>query len=93
MAHRSIPVSLSETEFNYLSQFIVEHNLTAGFDLATAFGISALAIGLGLKKTGGRLLSMDSYREEESQDQPIGLSDGDVFQKRRRLQNGLLAGQ
>jgi len=80
MAQRSIPVSLSETEFNFLTQFIVDHRLTCGFDLATAFGISALSMGLGLKATGGRLLSMDSYHEEYAQDQPIGISQGALFE-------------
>ncbi|HEY4328294.1 MAG TPA: class I SAM-dependent methyltransferase [Phycisphaerae bacterium] len=79
MAHRSIPVSLSETEFNYLTKYIVDHDLKCGFDLATAFGVSALSMGLGLKATGGRLLSMDSYHEELSQAQPIGVSAGDLF--------------
>ena len=81
MAHRAIPVSLSETEFNYLHDFIVDHRLQCGFDLATAFGISALAMGTALKKTGGRLLSMDSYHEEQSQAQPLGISAGSSFTK------------
>lgn len=58
------PVSITEREFNFITEFIVKHDLKKGFEVATAFGISALAGGLGFKETGGRLITMDSYVEE-----------------------------
>jgi predicted O-methyltransferase YrrM len=35
------------------------------FELATAFGISGSAIGTAMKKTGGKLVTMDAYIEEK----------------------------
>lgn len=61
-----LPHSISEYEFNYMKDFIIKNNLTNGFDLSTGTGISALGIGLGMKKTKGKLLSVDSYVEFEN---------------------------
>jgi len=61
-----LPISVSEAEFNYLRQFIEENNLRSGFELATGTGISALAGGLAMKRTGGKLISFDSYIEEST---------------------------
>ena len=60
-----LPHSISEYEFNYVKSFIIKHNLTSGFDLSTGTGISALAMGLGMKETNGSILSVDSYVEFE----------------------------
>lgn len=62
------PVSITETEFKYLYDYIIKHNYKNGYELATAFGISALAAGLALKQNGGRLISIDSYIEEKYND-------------------------
>jgi len=67
MAHRDVPLSILEPEFNYITDVIVSNNCKTGFEVATAFGISALAAGLGFKQTGGKLLTMDAYIEENSE--------------------------
>lgn len=58
------PWSIKEAEFEYLKNLIINNNLQNGYELATAFGISSLAIGLGFKETGGKLVTMDAYIEE-----------------------------
>lgn len=58
------PLSIKINEFNYIMDYISQNNLKRGYELATAFGISAVAIGLGMKKNNGKLVSMDSYVEE-----------------------------
>lgn len=64
MVNHFHPWSISETEFNFITNKIIERNLKDGFEIATAFGISALAAGLGFKETGGYLVTMDAYIEE-----------------------------
>ena len=64
MFNSNAPLSIRESEFNYLTDFIVKHDLKRGYEIATAFGISALAAGLGFKQTSGKLVSMDCYIEE-----------------------------
>lgn len=59
------PLSIKEPEFIYLTEYIVANKLTRGFEVATAFGISALAAATGFAETGGRLISMDAYVEEK----------------------------
>lgn len=59
------PISVTEAEFNYITKTIIDNNLKNGYEVATAFGISALAAGLGFKKTNGMLVSMDAYIEEK----------------------------
>lgn len=68
MARHNMPLSVKEDEFMFLKNFIIEHNLQRGYEIATAFGISALACGLGFKETGGRLATMDAYIEEQYND-------------------------
>jgi len=67
-----LPISISEHEFNYIREFIVKHNLSRGFDLATGTCVGTLACAQGLKETGGKLISMDSYIEEQKQFQFLG---------------------
>jgi predicted O-methyltransferase YrrM len=64
MVGHKFPVSIRESEFEFLKNFIIKYDLKNGFELATAFGISAIALGLGFKQTGGHLLTMDCYVEE-----------------------------
>jgi len=59
------PWSITPGEFDYFRDFIVTHNLTRGYECATAFGVSALAAGLGMKATGGKLITLDAYIEEK----------------------------
>jgi predicted O-methyltransferase YrrM len=63
--HRTHPISISEEEFHFIRKVIETNNLTRGYEVATAFGISALAAGLGFKNTNGQLLTIDSYIEEQ----------------------------
>jgi hypothetical protein len=72
MNNHDLPISISEKEINYLINYIDRNQLKIGFDLATAFGISALAISLGVQKNNGYVLSMDSYLEEQNQKMPYG---------------------
>ncbi len=65
MHNHDCPVSISETEFNYINHFIKTHNLKKGYEVATAFGISMLAAGLAMKETGGQIVTMDAYIEEQ----------------------------
>ena len=68
MVQHPYPYSIKEAEFNYLTGLITEHNLQRGYECATAFGISSLAIGLGFKNTGGKCVTMDAYIEEKCKD-------------------------
>ena len=61
---KPLPISINESEFNFMHDIIVKHNLRSGFELSTGTGVSTIAIGSGFKKTGGNLISMDSYFEE-----------------------------
>jgi len=68
MAHKEVPLSILEPEFHYITNAIIEGKCQTGFEVATAFGISALAAALGFKQTGGKLVTMDAYIEENSAD-------------------------
>lgn len=67
-----LPFSISEYEFNYMKDFILDNDLKNGYELATGIGISSIGIGYALEKNGGKLVSIDSYLEELIQEQPIG---------------------
>ncbi len=62
-----LPVSISEVEANLLSEYAFEHDCVSGLDLATGFGISALAMSLG----GCEIISIDNYAEEHDQRQQV----------------------
>jgi predicted O-methyltransferase YrrM len=62
------PWSLKEVEFHIMQETVKINGLLRGYEVATAFGISTLGIGLGFKETGGRLVTMDAYIEENSVD-------------------------
>jgi predicted O-methyltransferase YrrM len=68
MVQHPYPYSIKEAEFNYLTNIIKEHNLQRGYECATAFGVSSLAIGLGFKATGGKCVTLDAYIEEKCKD-------------------------
>lgn len=65
MVNHPNPVSITHAEFHFIKDFIIRNNLKTGYEVATAFGISALAAGLGFKETGGKLVTMDAYIEEQ----------------------------
>lgn len=68
MVQHPYPFSIKEAEFNFLTDLITKHNLKRGYECATAFGISSLALGLGFKNTGGKCVTMDAYIEEKCKD-------------------------
>lgn len=65
MKKHSNPASIAQSEFNFINKFIIDNDLKKGYEVATAFGISMLAAGLGFKETNGRLVTMDAYIEEQ----------------------------
>jgi predicted O-methyltransferase YrrM len=67
MSNHMFPLSVRCDEFEFLKNLIIKYNLKSGFELATAFGVSAVALGTGFKQTGGKLLTMDAYIEETSE--------------------------
>lgn len=68
MVQHPYPYSIKKQEFDFLTNVIVEHDLKRGYECATAFGVSSLAIGLGFKQTGGKIVTMDAYIEEKCKD-------------------------
>jgi predicted O-methyltransferase YrrM len=68
MNGHEFPKSLTETEFLFIKDLIIRYNLKNGYEVATGFGVSTLAAGLGFKQTGGKLITLDSYIEEYTQD-------------------------
>ena len=58
------PWSLKEIEAKIIYDIILKNDLKYGFEIATAFGISACVIGQAIFKTKGKLVTMDSYVEE-----------------------------
>ena len=67
MVQHPYPYSIREAEFNFLTSIVKDNNLKNGYECATAFGISSVAIGLGFKATGGKCVTMDAYIEEKCQ--------------------------
>jgi len=58
------PWSVKEFEFDTLRSLVSAYNCKRGFEIATGFGVSAVALGLGFKETNGKLVTMDAYVEE-----------------------------
>jgi predicted O-methyltransferase YrrM len=58
------PWSMRENEARIVYNLIIQNQLKNGFEIATAFGISASVIGQALNTTGGKLVTMDAYVEE-----------------------------
>lgn len=71
MVQHAFPYSLKEREFDYLTNLIIKHDLKAGYECATAFGVSTMACALGFKVTRGKLVTMDAYIEEENEDPEV----------------------
>jgi hypothetical protein len=61
---KTFPWSIVQKEFDYLYNLIVNNNLTKGYEACTGVGISALAAGLAMKQTGGKIVTLDAYIEE-----------------------------
>lgn len=60
----AFPVSITEDEFGWIRDYVREHKFKSAYELGTGFGLSACAIGLGLRGHGGKLVTMDCYSEE-----------------------------
>jgi predicted O-methyltransferase YrrM len=61
---KAFPWSIVQREFDYLYNIIVDNNLKRGFEACTGVGISALAAGLAMKQTSGKIVTLDAYIEE-----------------------------
>lgn len=61
---KSFPWSVKEFEFDVLRSLVSTFNCKRGFEVATGFGVSAVALGLGFKETQGKLVTVDAYVEE-----------------------------
>src|SRR4051794_33318627 len=64
MRAHHLPWSITEREGHFIAEFIQRHKLKRGFEVATAFGVSALYAATGLKSNDGLLVTMDIYAEE-----------------------------
>jgi predicted O-methyltransferase YrrM len=75
---KQFPISINESEFNFMQYTIITNNLTKGFELSTGTGVSTIGLGRAFLSTNGNLTSLDSYYEEMyqlSQEIPIGNHD------------------
>jgi len=61
---QEFPWTIKEFEFDVLTSLVSTYNCRRAFEVATGFGVSSLAIGLGLKETQGKLVTVDAYVEE-----------------------------
>jgi hypothetical protein len=68
MVGTNYPNSITEEEFFIIKNTIMSKNLKVGLEIGTGFGISTLASGLGFKQTGGKIVTIDGYIEEQYQD-------------------------
>ena len=64
LKNHAFPWSIVQREFDFLHDLIVMNNLTRGYEACTGVGISGLAAALAMKKTGGKVVSLDAYIEE-----------------------------
>jgi len=64
MAEKKYPVSITSVEFDALHTLVASTKRQVAYEIATGFGVSACAIGLGLRQTNGKLLTIDAYIEE-----------------------------
>jgi predicted O-methyltransferase YrrM len=67
MTGYDFPRSIYIKEFEFLKNLVKQYDLKNGYECATAFGVSAIALGLGFKETGGHLITMDAYIEESTE--------------------------
>ncbi|MGE0289046.1 MAG: class I SAM-dependent methyltransferase [Bradyrhizobium sp.] len=64
MVNHHHPFSITEDEFAFIGNHVRSRGYRSAYEVATGFGVSAAAIGLGLQARGGKLLSVDAYIEE-----------------------------
>lgn len=58
------PWSITEHEFDFISQFVICRGSKTVLEIGTGFGISLLSFALAMKYTNGLAVSMDCYKEE-----------------------------
>jgi len=84
LKNKLFPVSVNESEFNFIHNFIKDNNFKNGFELSTGTGISTIGIGTACVDIGGHLITMDSYYEDItgiSQHIPVGnYNEDDIIQ-------------
>lgn len=68
MLNHDFPWSITEVEFQFIYNYIIERQYIRGFEVATAFGISSLAAALAFKDNRGKIVTMDAYVEEAMND-------------------------
>jgi hypothetical protein len=85
---KKFPYSLTDEEGLILYKLVTDAGLTNGYEIATAFGYSSFYLGLGFKKNGGRLVSVDAYVEETEEnfiyDEETAKSRADMYTDLRR---------
>ena len=72
---KKAPCSCTDEEGLLIYDLIAHNQLTHGFEIATAFGFSAVYAGLAFKQTGGTLNTLDCYIEESTDDCAYGKRD------------------
>lgn len=65
---RKFPYSLTFEEGMLMHFLVSENGLKSGYEIATAFGFSSFFLATAFEKTGGHLISVDAYIEEEKED-------------------------
>lgn len=63
LVDKKYPWSITRDEFDFIRDFTSKQGILQGYEVATGFGISALAFGLGSKEESV-LITLDSYVEE-----------------------------
>jgi hypothetical protein len=84
LKNHDYPWSIVETEFDWITELIVKNNFKRGYEACTGVGISGLAAAIGMKQTGGKIVSLDAYVEERLNhynydDQKIKLENADGY--------------
>lgn len=90
--NKNFPWSIKQFEFDLLRSLISSHDLKKGLEIGTGLGISTIALGLGFKDTGGKVITIDSHIEEAHdsyvsyrRSPPSILSDSKNFQSSKFL--------
>lgn len=63
MKNHHHPISITEDEFFFIKDYVAQRNYLLAYEIATGFGVSSCAIGLGMPF--GKVISCDSYIEEQ----------------------------
>jgi predicted O-methyltransferase YrrM len=83
------PFSIKPIEFQTIYEYITSRGLRWGFEIGTGLGISALAAGFAMHRTGGRMVTLDSYIEEHHNDCMAYTDLTDVYDQSADAYRGL----